>query len=149
MPVNFMKQNPFPNKNLLVIVTIGSTLLAIPGAFGGLFLVSAGFKELSDFGIFGLLIALPPVIGFSLLFGYYWTLFSHRIVKWFWIASFVFNLILTLSSVIFLFSILNELKGNSLFGSLIFLFPFWTAFVVYVSQRFAYAKKEGISINLP
>jgi len=144
-----MKQNTFPNKTPLVIATIGSTLLAIPGGYGGLLLLAIGLDAFKDVSIFGFLIVLPPIIGFSLLFGYYWTLFSQRIIKWFWVVSAVFNLILTLASVVFLISISNELKGNSLFGSLIYLFPLWTAFVTYVSHRFAFAEKAATSTNLP
>ena len=144
-----MKQNTFPNKSWLVIVTIVSTILAIPGGFGGLFLLNAGFGQLSDFNVFGLLVASPPIIGFSLLFGYYWTLFSRRVVKWFWICSAVFNLIITFAAVIFLFFIGQEIKENSLFLPLIFIFSCWTGFAAYVSLQFARVKNEGASVDLP
>ncbi len=64
-----MKQNTFPNKIPLVVVTIGSTLLAIPGGYGGLLLLVIGLDAFKDVSIFGFLIVLPPLIGFSLLFG--------------------------------------------------------------------------------
>ncbi len=142
-----MKQNIFPNKIPLIVITIVSTLLAIPGGYGSIFLLDIGFDFAKDFSIFGLLVVLPPIIGFSLLYGYYWTLFHQRITKWFWIVSFLFNLMITISSIIFLVSISD--KKITPIGSLIFLFPLWTAFVVYVSYCFIYHERLLIPTNLP
>src|SRR5215210_7450219 len=89
-----MKQQFQPRLYPLVLTTVGSSLLAVPGAYGAIFLfwfAADGVKQ----NLLSLLFPLPALIGFALLFGYFWTLIRKRFIGWFWLASLVFNAITT------------------------------------------------------
>src|SRR5215212_9170888 len=97
-----MKDNSKPNLLPLIFIIIGSCLLALPGAYGAFFLfmfAGEGGKENPLY----LLIPLPAVIGFALLFGYIWTVVTRRFVAWLWAISFLFNLIVSLVSGLAMF----------------------------------------------
>ena len=89
-----MKQTTQPRLLPLVFIVIGSSLLAIPGAYGAIFLFIIAAEGFSK-NILSPALPLPALIGFALLFGYVWTIIRKRFIGWFWIASLIFNAIIT------------------------------------------------------
>lgn len=144
----------------LYLICIGSLLLAFPGIYGGFFLfifaaeaATKPFQSTSEWGFIGILFPLPVVIGFLLLGGYIWTIVKKRFIKWFWIISAIFNLLITLVSFGLLFKFAYENLMNSespnIFALLFFLFPLWTAFVTVASFKYSSYKSTNKNIHLP
>lgn len=154
-----MQQNQ-PNLLPLNLILLGSCLLAIPGAGGGLFLFATAFDSISKIGsgtdtsnFLMMLLPVPVIIGFLLLGGYIWTAVKKRFVKWFWILSGSFNLILTLLSGGFVVKMFYEnfktLSTNDLPKIIFLLFPLWTLFVAIFSFKYAMFKPTDKDLNLP
>lgn len=144
----------------LIFILIGSATLAIPGAGGGIFLFIAAidalakpFKANGDTNLFMLLLPMPVIFGFLLLAGYIWTMVKKRFVKWFWLISAGFNLLITLLCVGFMFKrsfeSFNTLSTNDLPKILFFLFPMWTLFVTIASVRYAFYKPKTENYYFP
>ena len=154
-----MNEKP-PNLVPLILILTGSAILAIPGAGGGIFLfiaaidaISKPFKSNGDPNLLALLLPLPVIIGFLLLGGYIWTAAKKRFVKWFWLISAGFNLLITLLCAGFLFKMVYEnlkpLSTNDLPKIIFLLFPLWTLFVTIASVKYAFYKPKIENINLP
>ncbi len=97
-----MNEKP-PNLVPLILILTGSIILSIPGAGGGIFLFVAAIEAITkpfnyngDSNLYMLLFPVPVIIGFLLLGGYIWTAVKKRFVKWFWLISAGFNLLITL-----------------------------------------------------
>lgn len=138
----------------LYLTTIGSVLLAIPGSFGTLFLIDEAIRPLN--GKFDNVILFLPValIGYFLLFGYFWTVRIKRFIKWFWVISAIFNLLLTFVSGYFIlemnFRTINFNNQSDALSRLSFLlFPIWTLFVTISSVKYAFYKPTDKVLNLP
>ena len=134
---------------------LGSGILAIPGSAGTYFLLYAAIDSLN--GRFDELALLFPValIGYCLLFGYFWTNWTKRFVKWFWIISMIYNLFITLAGGIYIFNWASAIfylpnnKSDVLIGLLLMLFPIWTLFVTIASAKYAFYKPTDKDLNLP
>jgi len=149
-----------PNLKPLILIVIGSSILAFPGIYGGIFLfifaaeaVTKPFQSTSEWGFIGILFPLPVVIGFLLLGGYIWTIAKKRFIKWFWIISAIFNLLVTLVSFGLLFKLAyqNIMTSDSpnILALLFFLFPLWTAFVTVASLKYSSYKSANADVYLP
>ena len=154
-----MQQNQ-PNLLPLTLILIGTCLLALPGAGGGLFLFVAAIDSTSRIGartdtsnFLMMFSPLPVIIGFLLLAGYIWTVIKKRFVKWFWIISGSFNLIITLLSAGFLvktaYGNITTSDSPNILSFVFFLFPIWTLFVTFFSFKFAMFKPNDGNFNLP
>jgi RsiW-degrading membrane proteinase PrsW (M82 family) len=97
-----------------------------------------------------LLIPLPAVIGFGLLFGYYWTLVKKRHIGWFWIISLIFNGLISKLCLLGVAYALYESGFKSPGESLFALFPLWTLFVAFASGYY-FKHRDGATskIRLP
>lgn len=144
----------------LILILVGSITLAIPGAAGGIFLFVAAidalakpFKSNGDTNLFALLLPLPVIIGFLLLGGYIWTAVKKNFVKWFWLSSAIFNLIIFLLSGGFLLKLIyqnfNPTDSNEYPKLIFLLFPLWTLFVTIASIKYAFYKPKPENFYLP
>jgi len=143
-----MKDNSKPNLLPLIFIIIGSCLLALPGAYGAFFLfmfAGEGGKENPLY----LLIPLPAVIGFALLFGYIWTAVTRRFVAWLWAISFLFNLIVSGISGLAMFYYLTETRNIEGYEILLVLFAVWTIFVTAASGYYFGKARAANKANLP
>jgi hypothetical protein len=145
-----MKLNYQPNLLPLILITIGSTLLAVPGAFGSMFLFMFAAEGVKSANPASLLIPLPAVIGFGLLFGYYWTLVKKRHIGWFWMVSLIFNGLISKLCLLGVAYALYESGFKSPGESLFALFPLWTLFVAFASGYY-FKHRDGATskIRLP
>lgn len=157
--LEMMNQNQ-PKLLPLYLILIGSLILAIPGAYGGLFLfifafeaISKPYQSSSESGLVGLLFPMPVIIGFLLLAGYIWTAWHKRFVKWFWWSSAIFNVLVTLLSggllVKLAYENITSSSSPNILALLFFLFPIWTLFVTIASVKYAFFKPANENINLP
>ena len=142
-------------KNLpLFLIILGSILLAVPASVGTYFLIGFAIDMLKGRNE-GLAWLLPvALIGYFLLFGYFWTVWTKRFVRWFWIISMSYNLLITLVSAIFIVQIgFNIIKSypqpDGLSWLLTILFPIWTLFVTIASAKYAFYKPTDKDLNLP
>lgn len=137
----------------LILILVGSICLAIPGLGGGIFLFVAAidaitkpFKSNGDTNLLMLLLPMPVIIGFLLLGGYIWTAVKKRFVKWFWLISAGFNLIITLLCGGFFFKMAYEnfkpVSTDDLPKLIFLLFPLWTLFVTIASVKYAFYKPK-------
>lgn len=154
-----MNEKP-PNLVPLILILTGSIILAIPGAGGGIFLFIAAIDAITkpfnyngDSNLYMLLFPVPVVIGFLLLGGYIWTMVKKRFVKWFWLISAGFNLLITLLSGGFLVKMFYEnlkpLSLDDLPKVLFLLFPIWTLFVTIASIKYAFYKPKTENYYFP
>jgi hypothetical protein len=142
-----MKDNPQTKLLPLIFIIIGSCLLALPGAYGAIFLFFfAG--EAGPGSAYLLLLPLPPIIGFGLLFGYIWTAITKRFVGWLWAISFLFNLIVSLVSGLAMFYYLTETAHLSGYEILFILFIGWTIFVT-VASGYYFGRARAAKADLP
>jgi hypothetical protein len=143
-----MKDNSKPNLLPLIFIIIGSCLLALPGAYGAIFLFAfAGEGARSN--PLSLLIPLPAIIGFGLLFGYIWTAVTKRFVGWLWMVSFLFNLIVSLLSLLGAFYYVAEARRIEGYEISFVLFPVWTIFVAAASAYYFRLSRAANKISLP
>ncbi|HEX8738079.1 MAG TPA: hypothetical protein VF721_22285 [Pyrinomonadaceae bacterium] len=143
-----MKDNSQPRLLPLILIIVGSLLLALPGAYGAFFLfffAAEGGKENPLY----LLIPLPAVIGFALLFGYIWTAITKRFVAWLWAISFLFNLIVSVTSGLAMFYYLTETRHIAGYEILFVLFIVWTIFVTAASGYYFGKARAVNKANLP
>lgn len=154
-----MNQNQ-PNLVPLVLILTVSLILAVPGGLGGIFLFVAAidalnkpFKSNGDTNLLALLLPLPVIIGFLLLGGYIWTAVKRRFVKWFWLISAGFNLVIFLLSGGFLLKMtyenFNPTDTNDYPKLIFLLFPLWTLFVTIASVKYAFYKPTDKDLNFP
>ncbi len=75
-----MNQNQ-PNLVPFYLITIGSGILAIPGALGTYFLIFVAFDSLTKkFDTLALFLPVA-IVGYLLLLGYFWTAWNKKFVK--------------------------------------------------------------------
>jgi hypothetical protein len=142
-----MKDNSKPNLLPMIFIIIGSCLLALPGAYGAFFLFIFAGEGLNGNPLY-LLIPLPAIIGFALLFGYIWTAVTKRFVAWLWAISFLFNLIVSLVSGLAMFYYFTEERVFAGYPILFILFTGWTIFVT-VASGYYFGKARAVKANLP
>lgn len=144
-----MKQNKEISLLPLIFIIIGSSLLALPGIYGSIFLVYFAFEGLKSFNFLTLLLPVPALVGFALLFGYYHAIFRKKFVFAFWLSSAIYNFILAALSFfgcVYLFSD----KTIEIYWSLFyFTFPIWTSFVAISSVYYLKRSDKQNKINLP
>ncbi|HEX8247529.1 MAG TPA: hypothetical protein VF599_05050 [Pyrinomonadaceae bacterium] len=143
-----MKDNSKPNMAPLLFIIAGSCLLALPGIYGAFFLFMFAFEG-GPTNPLALLLPLPPVIGFLLLFGYIWTAVTKRFVGWLWAISFFFNLIVSATSALALVYFFMETRQTTGYEILFILFIGWTIFVTAVSGRYFAQSRAANKANLP
>ncbi|HLM00179.1 MAG TPA: hypothetical protein VK400_03925 [Pyrinomonadaceae bacterium] len=143
-----MKDNSKPNLMPLFFVIAGSCLLALPGAYGAFFLFMFATEEGGRNPLM-LLLPLPPIICFSLLFGYIWTAMTKRFVGWLWSVSFLFNLIITIISLLVMSYVFMEGPKHDTSPILFFLFAGWTTFVTVASAHYFRLSRAGKKVSLP
>ena len=143
-----MKDNSKPNLLPLLFIIAGSSLLALPGVYGAFFLFMFAFEEGAR-NPATLLLPLPPVIGFSLLFGYIWTSVTKRFAGWLWAASFLFNLIITIISLVAMTYVFMEGPKHDTSPIFFFLFAGWTTFVTVASAHYFRLSRAANKANLP
>jgi hypothetical protein len=142
--------NDQPNRIPLILILIGTTILAIPGAFGTYILAGAspGDGFIFDNVIVKVLLTVA-IAGFVLFAGYIQSAVSRSYNSTFWLCSMIYNLGLSVVYWAFLFyalfsspqSFLDDAKS-----SLILLVPAWTVFVTGASgyyYRFALSVKKS------
>ncbi len=142
-----------PNLLPLYLITLGSGLLAIPGALGTYFLIFATIDSFTKKFDSRVLLLPFAVIGYFLLFGYVWIALSKEFVKWFWLISMVFNLLITLAIGFFILTSIYRFffsldSLHSLIGFYL-LFPIWTIFVTIASAKYAFLKPTTEDLHLP
>ena len=147
-----MKLNQ-PKNLLLFLITLGSGILAIPGAFGSYVLILATIESFTkEFDYLALLLPVA-LIGHFLLLGYFWTAWNKKFVKWFWLISMVFNLLMTFLCGISIIKEINWiiflLHNLNLFGFLYLLFSLWTLFVAIASAKYAFFSPTTEDLHLP
>lgn len=143
-----MKDNSKPNLLPLIFIIIGSCLLALPGAYGAIFLFAFAGEGVSHNPL-ALLFPLPAIIGFGLLFGYIWTAVTKRFIGWMWGVSFLFNLIVSLLGLLGAFYYLAEARRNEGYFIAVILFPVWTIFVAAASAYYFRLSRVANQTNLP
>lgn len=146
-----MKDNRKPTLIPLFLVIAGSCLLALPGAYGAMFLFMIAFEN-GAFEPLSLLFPLPPIIGFSLLFGYIWTAVTRRFLWWLWSASFLFNLIVSFIALVGAAVYLVEtpsMRASDGYEKLFILFPLWTTFVAGASAYYFFQSRAANNCDLP
>lgn len=130
---------PAPKKTPLILILIGTTLLAIPAAFGTLALfdtssVGIGVDEPS-----GQILFCISLSGFALHAGYILTTVFKRHNAVFWLCSAIYNFGL---SCCYQYFFLAELNSSLIFGAAdifsvwlnpAFLISLWTIFVTIAS----------------
>ena len=138
----------------LYFIMLGSGILAIPASLGTYFLLYAAIESFTK-KIDNLALLLPvALIGYFLLFGYFWTAATKKFVKWFWVISAIYNLLLTLVGGYFVVEMtietidLNKQIDISLLLTF-FLFSSWTLFVTIASVKYAFYKSKTDELNLP
>ncbi len=148
-----MKNLNHPPKNLpLILILIGTTLLAIPAAIGTIALLdtsSSSFAGVKDLP--GQILFCISVGGFGLYAGYILTAIFRRHSSVFWFCSMLYNFGLSCGYIYIFFA---ELKtsparaAETIFNALsnpYFLILFWTIFVTIASGyyfRFAVRPKN-------
>lgn len=142
-----MKDNSKPNLIPLMFIIAGSCLLALPGIYGSMFLFMFTAEGIDN--PLMLLLPLPPVIGFALLFGYFWTLVTKRFVGWLWSVSFLFNLIITIIGFAGFFLYLTDVPDVDRGVKLLILFPLWTTFVTVASGYYFRLSRAVNKVSLP
>jgi hypothetical protein len=142
-----MKDNCKPNLIPLFFIVAGSCLLALPGAYGAMFLLVFTAEGIDN--PLMLLLPLPPVIGFALLFGYIWTLVTKRFVGWLWSVSFLFNLIITITSLLAMSYVFMGGLEHHTFPIIFFLFAGWTTFMTAASAYYFCVSRAVKKISLP
>jgi hypothetical protein len=143
-----MKDNSKPSLMPLFFIIVGSSLLALPGIYGAFFLFMFAFEGGRQNPL-ALLLPLPPIIGFSLLFGYIWTAVTKRFVQRLWAASFLFNLALTILSLLAVSYSFIETQVHGGFPILSILFIGWTLFVSVVSAYYFFQSRAASRTDLP
>jgi len=143
-----MKDNYKPNFLPLVFIIIGSCLLALPGIYGAFFLFVFAFEDSGRLSL-SLLLPLPPLIGFSLLFGYIWTVVTKRLIGWLWSISFFFNLIISIISGLGIFYYFMETSQFDGYPILFILFTGWTIFVSVASAYYFRLSRAAGKVSLP
>ena len=143
---NMNRQNQ-PTLIPLILIVIGTTLLAIPSSYGTLLLLIDQLSFQHGIGSVAkspeyLACSAASVFGFLLLFGYYWTLFTKRHFVLFWAASAVFNLMIALIVLIFAFEPLLSIELQPLF-----LFPVWVLFVAASSIYYALTARRQFKLS--
>lgn len=142
-----MKDNCKPNLIPLFFIVAGSCLLALPGAYGAMFLFIFAAEGIDNPLL--LLLPLPPVAGFALLFGYIWTLLTKRFVGWLWSISFLFNLIITIISLLAMTYVFMAGPKHDTSPIFFFLFAGWTTFVTVASAYYFRLSRAEKKISLP
>ena len=143
-----MKDNSKPNPIPLLFIIAGSCLLALPGIYGAFFLFMFA-SEGGPSNPLALLLPLPPVIGFALLFGYIWTAVTKRFVGWLWAVSFFFNLIASVASFSGMAYYSMETTKIDAYAGLFILFPIWTLFVTIASAYYFFQSRAANKTDLP
>jgi hypothetical protein len=143
-----MKDNSKPSLLPLLFIIAGSCLLALPGIYGAFFLFMFAAEE-GGRNVSALLLPLPPVIGFSLLFGYIWTAVTKRFVGWLWAVSFFFNLIVSATDALAMFYYFKETHQIAGYEILFILFIGWTIFVTIASGYYFRLSRAANKANLP
>lgn len=130
-----MKSNAAP----LIVILVGTTLLAIPSSFVTflLFIDPGGSPRFLNESMSSYLIALS-LTGFGLYFGYILTAFSGRHNFWFWTISALYNLVIaSCSSVALLSTMFTErffISESTLFW---LVFTGYLFFVTWASIQYA------------
>jgi hypothetical protein len=143
-----MKDNSKPNLIPLLFIIAGSLLLALPGIYGAWFLFMFAGEGVGKNPLM-LLLPLPPVVGFALLFGYFWTIATKRFVGWLWCVSFLFNLIITIICFAGFFLYLTDIPDVDKGARLLILFPLWTTFVTVASGYYLRLSRAANKVPLP
>lgn len=143
-----MKDNSQPNLIPLIFIIAGSCLLALPGAYGAMFLFMFAFEGAGSNPL-AFFLPFPAVIGFSLLFGYIWTIVTKRFIGWLWGVSFFFNLIASVISVFGAFYFFMDVRGLDGYAILFVLFPVWTVFVTVASAYYFFHGRSAGKVSLP
>lgn len=142
-----MKDNTKPNLIPLLFIIVGSCLLALPGLYGSMFLFMFTADAIDNPLL--LLLPLPPVVGFALLFGYFWTIVTKRFIGWLWSVSFLFNLLITLIGFAGFFLYLMDAPGVENPAEFLILFPLWTTFVTVASGYYFRLSRAANKVSLP
>jgi hypothetical protein len=128
-----MKNNHTITKIPLIIIVIGTILLALPASLGSLYIFGGLFNHTFNPAIVGM--AAVVVLGYGLLIGYIYTLITMRYFAIFWTISMLYNLGMAIVSGYYIFSAF----GRSSTDTLIFLlFPLWTLFVSVASGYYLF-----------
>ncbi len=124
-----------PRKLFLVLILIGTSILAVPGAFG-----TAALFDTSPIGVSvrdypGKFLLCLSISGFLLFAGYILTAIFRHYYSVFWLFSMMYNVGLSCCCVYFLLGDV-QVSPTSLYDAfydatvnLYFLFPAWTMFV--------------------
>jgi hypothetical protein len=142
--------NTSPRKFPLIIILIGTTLLAIPATYGtfALFDTSANGVNVKEF--FGKVLLVISIGGFALFAGYILTAIFRRHSKIFWLCSALYNFGL---SCCYVYIFLGEFSGVSDFSvanliNLYWLLPLWTIFVTFSSVYYLKYFLQPNKLNL-
>jgi len=149
-----------PKKLPIILILIGTTILAFPAAYGtfALFdtsssLTGGGGNSIFAKDSFGKLLFFVSAAGFALFAGYILTAIFRRHSRIFWFFSTVYNFILSGCYLYFLlaeffykatvnFNIIFEIMTNP-----VLLLPLWTIFVTVSSAyyfRFCFSSKKSV-----
>lgn len=133
-------QTETAKKSPLIITLIGTSLLAIPAAFGTFALIenpSSGSLNFENFISKALL--LISICGFILFAGYILTAIFQRHSKVFWLCSAIYNfcisgfyVLITIYGLFFSDKSTSGAVISFIFSPVVFL-PFWTIFVTISS----------------
>ncbi|MDQ3798494.1 MAG: hypothetical protein M3384_03505 [Acidobacteriota bacterium] len=147
-----MKNTRKPTLIPLFFIIAGSCLLALPGAYGAMFLFMIALENSLD-NPSSILFPMPAVIGFSLLFGYIWTAATKRFVWWLWSVSFLFNLIVSFigfaGAAYYSMETLATAAKPGGYERLFILFPLWTTCVACASAYYFFQSRAANNCDLP
>ena len=143
-----------PKKYPLNIILIGTTILAVPAAFGTFALLDNSSSGTPD-GYIAEILLLTSIIGFLLFAGYILTAIFQKHTSILWFCSTLYNLALccayaaiffglyTQSGISFPIFCYNVLTSGS------WLLPAWTTFVTGASAYYLKHVLRPTKINLP
>lgn len=123
----------------LIIILIGTSLLAIPAALGTFALIEDSSTGLYAENFLGNALFLISICGFILFAGYILTAIFQKHSKIFWLCSAVYNFCISAFYGFFIIFVMSDSANLSLrevaFSILnpIFLLSFWTIFVTISS----------------
>lgn len=139
-----------PNIVPLIVMTIGTTLMAVPGLIGTLMLIDTNTGAAPRENFANVLLAIS-LAGFVLYFGYILTLIFRRYNFLFWLFSALYNAGLTAAYLYFIGIAANNASSYpDLTGVvMVLLFMAWMVFMTGSSGYYAFRAIRPKSIKLP
>ena len=128
-----------PRKLFLFLILIGTSIVAVPAAFGTVVLFDGSPSSIGVKDSFGKFLFCLSISGFALFAGYILTAIFKRYYSIFWLFSMIYNIGLTICYICLFLSDVKITPASIydvLYESVInmyILFPVWTIFVAAAS----------------